>query len=32
MNQKIDEVLVSYDEEIKTNPTNFDKENVICKT
>ena len=32
MNRKIDEVLVSYDEEIKTNSTNFDEKNVIRKT
>ena len=25
------EVIESYDEEIKTNPTNFNKNKVVCK-
>ena len=32
MNRKMGEVLLSYDEEIKTNPSNFDEKNVACKT
>ena len=27
-----DEVIKSYDEEIKTIPTNFDEKNITCKT
>ena len=27
-----DEVIKSYDEEIKTSPTNFDEKNITCKT
>ena len=27
-----DEVIKSYDEKIKTSPTNFDEKNITCKT
>ena len=27
-----DEVIKSYDEKIKTIPTNFDEKNITCKT